>query len=216
MKKIPFDEDFFCKDNERSFYWAGVIAADGNIKICNRKYKNIVHRYSVNLSLIEKDMIEQFLADIKCVGRKIQDISYKKENGVGHLYVIDLSSQQMFNDLHRFGITPKKSLTLEMPEWLESHPLVNHFIRGYFDGDGTIFVNNNNKNLSFAGTENFLNKIHNIIKDKAEITTKGKVRPHSNIYVVTYAGNKLVPKVGDFLYKDATIWLERKRVKIMA
>lgn len=28
-EKIPFNESFFSKDNELSFYWAGMLAADG-------------------------------------------------------------------------------------------------------------------------------------------------------------------------------------------
>ncbi len=29
MKKIAFNENYFKSENERSFYWAGLLAADG-------------------------------------------------------------------------------------------------------------------------------------------------------------------------------------------
>lgn len=222
MKRIPFKEDFFSYDNEKSFYWAGMLAADGNLRDEMRKVSKTSssHQKNVSLSLIEKEMIESFLSDLECVGRKITEKHYTTQKGSGTLYKIDLASFRMFDDLHRFGLTERKSLTLEMPEWLKTHPLNNHFIRGYFDGDGCITKCKSktvySKQLEFYGTESFLNAVHEIIKANVDSPIKSKVNHHSMIYSVRYTGNILVPKVGDFLYKDATIWLERKRAKIIA
>lgn len=224
MKRVPFKEDFFRNDNEKSFYWAGLLAADGTLRNTmvnvSKKYKS--HQKRIILTLIEKDMIEAFLFDLDCVGRKINERKYNTQNGIKSIYKIDISSHKMFDDLYRFGLTERKSLTLEMPNWLKEHPLVHHFIRGYFDGDGCITLsksgNNLSKQLGFYGTENFLNSTHEIIKKNVASVIKSNVRRHgkSKIYVVYYSGNVLVPKVGDFLYKDATRWLERKKAKITA
>jgi intein/homing endonuclease len=218
MKKVPFEEKFFSNDDEKSFYWAGMLAADGSLK--NKMVKvsktSQSHVKGVSLSLIEKDMIEKFLSDLKCAGRKITEKHYTTQNGNKILYKIDLSSHKMFDDLHRFGLTTNKSLTLNMPDWLKIHPLNNHFIRGYFDGDGCITLSGKSKQLEFAGTENMLNSIHEVIKSNIEATIRSKVLRHDNSYHVRYTGNILVPKIGDFLYKNATVWLERKREKIIA
>lgn len=200
------------------------MAADGCLRDFMKKVSKTSYSHTrlVALSLIEKDMIETFMSDIECVGRKISERHYMTQKGPATLYKIELISSQMFNDLHRFGLSERKSLTLEMPEWLNSHPLNSHFIRGYFDGDGCITFTKHGdklyKHLGFYGTENFLNSIHEIIKENVDPTIKPKVRRHgkSKIYTVQYTGNTLAHKVGAFLYKDATVWLERKRAKIIA
>ena len=45
----------------------------------------------------------------------------------------------MFNDLIKQGCVPNKSLILTFPNKHQvPENLINHFIRGYFDGDGSI------------------------------------------------------------------------------
>lgn len=222
MKKIPFDEDFFSRDNEQSFYWAGLLAADGNLRDEWTHFKNgsSSHRKAISLGLIEKDMIELFLENLNCKGRKIEERWYKTQTGENCIYTIKLSSSKMFKDLARFGLKPKKSLVLKMPRWLQKHPLVHHFIRGYFDGDGSVSQRKGSKYLHWVGTKSFLSSVNKIIKKNIDQHTRATVRPHSekqaHIFVLSYTGNNLVKKVSEYLYKDATIWLERKHTKIMA
>ncbi len=45
----------------------------------------------------------------------------------------------MFEDLCKHGCVPNKSLILEFPKTVPSD-LIHHFIRGYFDGDGSVFI----------------------------------------------------------------------------
>lgn len=47
----------------------------------------------------------------------------------------------MFGDLSKHGCVPNKSLILKFPTTLPNE-LVNDFIRGYFDGDGSVYINN--------------------------------------------------------------------------
>lgn len=56
---------------------------------------------------------------------------------------ITFNSIKMAQDLNRVGITNKKSLTLKPP--LIDEQFFLPFILGYFDGDGSIFQFNNNK-----------------------------------------------------------------------
>jgi hypothetical protein len=46
-----------------------------------------------------------------------------------------ITSRKMCADLLRFNITERKTFTYTFPEWLKTHPLKHHFIRGYNDGD---------------------------------------------------------------------------------
>ena len=55
-----------------------------------------------------------------------------------------LNSPHLVETLISYGCTPRKSLTLKFPDFniFKSQSLINHFIRGYFDGDGSVFISN--------------------------------------------------------------------------
>src|SRR5690606_8445162 len=57
---------------------------------------------------------------------------------------LNLNSKKMYNDLLDKGITPRKSLTLKPPKNVPKD-LVRHWIRGYFDGDGSVHIYNDKR-----------------------------------------------------------------------
>ena len=50
-----------------------------------------------------------------------------------------LSSKHMCESLEKYGLTQNKTFTITFPNFL-NEKLIPHFIRGYFDGDGTTSV----------------------------------------------------------------------------
>ena len=81
----------------------------------------------------------------------------------------------MYNDLIKQGCVPRKSLILTFPNTNQvPENLINHFIRGYFDGDGSIsygirerYSVRKKQNLKriavkadFVGTKEMLNEIN--------------------------------------------------------
>lgn len=220
MKKIPFNENYFDLDNEKSFYWAGLLAADGSLidRVCTFKNGSKSHIKEVNLWSIEKVLIEGLYRDLGCVGRKIGEHHYQTLRGPSCVYGLSLKSHIMFDSLSRFGLFPRKSQTLQMPAWLEQHPLVSHFVRGYFDGGASVYFqtvkNVANKYIEFRGTTDFLESINRVIKTNIDQQTRAEVHIHSGTGSLKYSGNILVMKVADFMYKDSTIFLERKYNKL--
>jgi hypothetical protein len=67
------------------------------------------------------------------------------------------------------GGTENKSLTLEFPEVPKEY--LPDFIRGYFDGDGSIMrLKNNRVNSAFTcGSKKFLIKLHQALKENAGV-----------------------------------------------
>lgn len=56
----------------------------------------------------------------------------------------------MMGDLISNGCVPKKSLILKFPEEdIVSKELQSHFIRGYFDGDGSLLHSKTSKKISW-------------------------------------------------------------------
>jgi len=76
--------------------------------------------------------------------------------------------------LIKLGCVPNKSLILKFPslDIFSNKSLIYPFIRGYFDGDGSIFESKNNFYISISGNNDFLQGLNliiparNIIKDQ--------------------------------------------------
>jgi len=202
-QKYTCDHEFFSRDNEFSFYWAGFIAADGGIE------KN---RLKIELAIKDINHLEKFKTLTQTTAPII--IIERTENRPQFNYTqhtscqIRISSTQIIKDIKRFNIVPNKSLTYDIPNWLIIHPLFNHFLRGLIDGDGHCSGKNNTSNINIAGSiaatakltkvcELYLDHFQYIIRDET-------------LGIISCRNLKDNSKIINFLLKDATIWLDRK------
>lgn len=219
------DHDFFSRDNEHSFYAAGFICADGSIN--HKLYKGHISskKVAIGLSIKDRDFLSKLMITMG-VETPIHDYEVKTTNPKWNntwKSEVQITSERMVDDLIRFGATPRKSLTLEFPEWMIDHPLRHHFIRGYNCGDGSFYsAVSKNKTVkqvffSLRGTVQFLTTVRSIFeKDIGLEPRTTPIRVADGIGVLQYGGNALVKKIAEYLYKDQTICLERKRIAAFA
>ncbi len=217
------DHDFFSRENEETFYTAGFIAADGCVK--ERKNSSDNLRYEVQISLAKKD--EDHVKIIKNLLKSETPIyNFLIKNSLRNSKWNDswcsqltITSKQMVKDLEKFNIVPRKTHIYKFPEWLIDHPYVNHYMRGYNDGDGSFFIGRLNENsavkqiyFSLRGTVDFLTSYRSILENKCDLETRNDtIRKNCGIGILEYGGNSILSKITQFLYKDATIFLPRKR-----
>lgn len=205
------DKYFRIIDNEHKAYWLGLLYADGYVG--NEKFNNIV----ISLTISDMYILEEFAKDIEFTG----DIRIDKNaggfsNGTAKA-VLNFSSIEMAKDLRRIGLYPGKSQTMtSIPDIPEE--LVPHFIRGYFDGDGSIhttkyYENNNGRKryrkrnvFSMIGTADFLANVKKYIPVKL---TKQRCKSENMEYLVCNVDSRLLC-IYDYLYSNATIFLTRK------
>lgn len=112
--------------------------------------------------------------------------------------------------LEKHGCMQNKTFKITFPEWLDPK-LYPHFIRGYYDGDGGVYVTYKKRRgalFRICGTLDLLNVIKDILKE--ETNANSNVHQVGNIYRINSAGSVQVERILDWLYKDATIWLDRK------
>ncbi len=102
------------------------------------------------------------------------------------------------------GITPNKSLDVKFPYVPDMY--LNHFIRGYFDGDGNIY--SRGYLVSFVGGSlDFMAALENHLKAQGfdvYLTKKGK---HIRLYM---SGRKNIKEFYDWIYHDKGLYLKRK------
>jgi hypothetical protein len=215
MRKHKLNENFFDEiDSEEKAYFLGFLYADG----CN-----LLHRNRISLSIHEKDYeILKKLNDliyekntIKITKNDINKITHfingKSVRFTGNTASLIINSKHISSLLNNIGMTPKKSLTLKFPEWLNPM-LYNHFIRGYFDGDGSI-MKMTNKNISFrvkiASSEFFCRTLKDIIQSNLNIKIGGEFIQNKMSTIKT-SGIYSTKILCDWLYKDSKIHMNRK------
>jgi hypothetical protein len=182
--------------------------ADGN------NYVRFPHSYEVSIKLLASDKI--ILEKFRDLLSPNTEIKIVKDNSTPNLHYKFKISEQ----LSILGCIPNKSLILTfLNENIVPTNLINHFVRGYSDGDGSICSKKPTKtgyvNYAWAiiSTNNFCDNISNLLQQKLNVhSTKYLSRPKINKITTTLSvgGNLQVKKVLDWLYQDATVYLPRK------
>jgi hypothetical protein len=196
-------------DNENKAYWLGFLLADGCIGLsCGT-------RRSIRMFLSNKDenSIYDFSKDIEYKGKLRFD---KVKNQTG----ICFNSQKFADHLISKGYIDWKNGN---PRILDHIPcnIFNHFVRGFFDGDGCITFRqrtdrpSKSYTITFAADHNHfdcLDKLESCISEYAGISKNGPKR-RSTGTVIVWTGNRQVSCLGKWLYDNASIFMDRKKEK---
>lgn len=205
--KYSFDENYFEKINSfDKAYWLGFIAADGYITK-STKGQNIL-----GINLGEKEPLEKFKFWINS-NHPIN--LYKSTNPyndtISNVFRIILISNKTVNDIEKLGIVERKSLILKFPINI-SKEYISHYIRGYFDGDGSIYETRNRYYCEIVGTENFLKEMSNQLLD-ANIIQFVEKCSSSSIWRLRFSSSQIL-KLYNYMYKDCKdLYLSRKKKK---
>lgn len=198
---------------EEQAYTLGFLMADGY---------NTGAQVGIRLKECDRDIVEKMK---NCFSKQIK-LQYD-----GYSYSFVISSTIICNNLANLGVVKDKTHhEITIPN-LNSN-LIRHFIRGYFDGDGTVFICNTNGGIlkcNFCSpTLGILEQIREILLSEGIWCTidcekrKGKTYIMNNQYpcVATMDMYRLfirrksaIEKLFHYLYDDATIYLSRKYEK---
>jgi hypothetical protein len=191
------DETVFDQLTPESLYWIGLLFADGHIE------KN---EFSVSLTLSNKDYehLEKFKRFLKS-NRKIT-----KDHG--DCSRVRVNSKKLWSRLKELGFTHNKS-EVEKPHSLLKNS--KDFWRGVVDGDGGVYNYEYMQQMALCGTLEtifdfaiFCNSYAGVI-DKYPSPSDKKGYAKNKLFQISYY-SKDCKKVLDLLYKDATVYLERK------
>lgn len=187
-------------DTEEKAYWLGFIFADGYVS------KNT--EFELSLSLKDFSHLEKFKKFLDYKGRIHVD------NKLGRCR-LQFGDPQIVNSLKEKGCVNKKSLILEFPTE-DSVPLslTSHFIRGYFDGDGSISGGGKAIVVSIIGTFQFLNRIHYFTNLESFRLIKRDKRDIPLVFQTELCGDN-ARKFCNYIYKDSTIYLQRKHIRYL-
>jgi predicted transcriptional regulator len=193
------NSDFFDKiDTEEKAYWLGFLLADGNLHK-NRRYIRI------DLCTSDKEHLKKF-ANI--FNQKVIDRIRTRKNKICYESYVNFSNIYVWESLYNVGLRPNKTL-VPNENIFEKIPiyLINHFIRGNFDGDGCAF--RNLKSIMFCGDYFYIEKLSNFFHINLNIEKK-KIYYRKNYALIIYAIKEAII-IRDYMYHNSSIYLERKK-----
>lgn len=216
-RKYFFREDMFSViDTDEKAYWLGFLYADGYV--CHSE------KHSIEITLKDSDRdhllkFADFVGTDSPVAEKLVEINGK----VITVYRIAIHSKQMAIDLKNHGCMQAKSMILKFPDFL-SDKLLSHFVRGYFDGDGCLSISYTQRKLSnepykalhfgAVGNYDFLEAYESHLHSIG--INKTKFQPTGQAFQSQHGGNLQAKIFFDYIYKDATVLLQRKYDKFTA
>lgn len=208
-KKYKLDDSVFdIVDTEEKAYWLGFLMADGY----NHENKSCV---VLRLQDCDCEILEKFKSFLK-TDAPIYHLSRTTKKGLIKTYCeLNICSTKFSESLSKLGCIQGKTYTLEFPDIDEC--LLNHFIRGYFDGDGCISITKRKDRkcmqyqLNFVGKESVVLKIQDIICKNTNVkVTKLRVRSGNFAKVISWNGKNVCKSILDYIYSNSTIYLKRK------
>lgn len=190
------NENYFEKiEDERRAYWLGFLAADGCIM-------NTPGRRFLSIELSQKD--EVHLLKLKDDLEYSGPLHYKKPRKCGGPSVcLKVCSPKIVDNLIKNGVVERKSLVLEPPLFLEKD-LVRHWIRGLFDGDGSVSHSKDGYvRGEFFGTENVMKFVVENVPGTKTVSKKKNCNGFSHCFLAN-------EKMYNYLYLGSGIYLSRK------
>lgn len=209
-RKHTLDLNVFEKINtEHKAYFLGLMYADGNVHISKKGYQ-------FHLTLHVKDilLVNAFKSFLKA---SISPYYHAVRNHIG-LFV---NSKKICYDLIKLGCTERKSLTLQFPNFkIIPKYLMGHFLRGYFDGDGSVTFTQKNARIEarIISSLSFCEGYMQVLSDHFDISkfyfyeNKIKLSVMGLPYTTVGIGNfHDISNFYKLLYKGATVFLPRKK-----
>jgi len=206
-RRYEVNHDYFnVIDTQEKAYWLGFLYADGYIR--ERKSGN-----SLELKLSVKDY-EHLLLFRECVGSNhlIKESQNKvKYNGgvsISNMVHLAMYSTSLVESIKKQGFHSRKTFTIEKPD-IEKK-LIPHFIRGYFDGDGSFSFNPDNHSIKtqiVTASDEFKKFIIDELEDN-DITIK--LYSQIKLQIQNKMDNN---KFYHYIYDEAKIYLKRKKEK---
>ena len=212
QRKYKINDNYFSISNQTSdsCYILGLLASDG----CVASKQNQVY---IELQRCDRELLEKINVKISNE-RPIKDyINHSKNYENSKLYFF---SSQIKEDLSQYNIVPNK--THQNEDFLENvqEQYIFDFIRGFFDGDGSIKWTNGSITWQIDSSslktlehiQSFLEQ-YNIFTKVVEHTEETPTRNRNIPLYRIYCYNKEnCSKLYSFLYKEntETLYLERK------
>ena len=206
-RRFFVDENYFDEiDSEEKAYWLGFIYADGYIR--ERKTGNSLEIKLAVKYIKHLELFREHLKSTHKITEGVNKVKYKGGISQSKICCIAIYSSKIVESIKKQGVHSQKTFSITKPNIEEK--LMNHFLRGYFDGDGSFSFNSSKyiiKTQIVSASDDFQNFIIEELK-------KNQININLYSQIKLQIQNKIDNlKFYDYIYKNATIYLARKKDK---
>ncbi|PIR85572.1 hypothetical protein COU14_03560 [Candidatus Kaiserbacteria bacterium CG10_big_fil_rev_8_21_14_0_10_44_10] len=208
QKKV--NQNFFKEWTSEMAYVLGFFAADGNM-VKSARGGHYFAFYGADREILVK------MQEVMESNHKLS----KRSSSTGSVYRFQVGSKLMYEDLLGLGFSGNKASRMTAPT--VPHHLIGDFVRGYFDGDGNVWVGTiNNKRatptrviqVSFtSGSRAFLIGLHLLLR---QVGIKGGCiysSKSANFSRLQLSVNDAL-KLAEIMYNDGPkLFLKRKKLR---
>jgi hypothetical protein len=197
------DRGFFRTWTAEMAYVLGVLFSDGCMSVSPRGYRQ------VSITQKEPELLRKCLQLMEC-DAPLKWAEQGRESGI---HRFNINDQQVCGDLVALGMHPRKSRTIQFPA--VPSMFVRHFIRGCWDGDGSVFKSGKTWGASYiSGSLALITGIHEalVVRGMPRRTIHRHRSAHA--YTMRWTGTSCA-MLFSILYFGApeTCYLARKYVK---
>lgn len=199
-------EDYFDNiDTEEKAYFLGLLISDGNVFTDGTGRQ---HSISITLDSGDEYILNRFREALGANTSVTRD-------GRG-CSQIAIRSNKIAKALEKYGVVPRKSYITYLPLNI-SNEMFPHLIRGIFDGDGSIQAHQHKTRflhaISFCGSHKLMQDIVDYIQKRLTLMGSINVYDYKDRELSDFKLQRVqdIYTFGEWMYKDATIFLKRKR-----
>ena len=202
VRKYGVNDDYFDNESSNMAYILGFLAADGTVT------KN-GNRIKIGLSSVDRKFLELIKEEL---GAESNIFDYETSNGY-MVSELSFTSQKIKQKLTEYNIIPGKTETFTFPTNLSKKYWID-FIRGYFDGDGSVGTAGpsairwqicSHRPQVLETIVEFLFEEYGIPKVSVQKNEHG----NSFLYRIQYSNNS-TRKIFQILYTPNSLYLPRK------
>jgi len=214
VEKRYVNENFFDEWSPEMAYVLGLLATDGTIHINKPRGANAKVRALKGFSFAQKEIeLPKKIIQLMDSNAKIIFRPERKYGDVtsGAVYYFTVNNDRLFDRLVKLGLLERKSLVIRFPEVPIHH--VRHFIRGCWDGDGSIGKHSENSYQArfFGGSKVFIEGMLAELERAGFPSRRIYSRNDGRFFWFSYVG-EIVGKLYRYLYEDvpSSMRYERK------
>lgn len=209
-RKYSCNDAYFKHQNKDMAYILGLLASDGSVSV----KENLI---AIQLLDKDKEILEKIKKETE-VSRPLEEYIRKE---TGHKIISFRNWSKIWKqDLAHFGIVPKKTFKLQPPIFLDPKFKID-YIRGYFDGDGSVY-SLNKKNRVFieitGASKPLIDWIHEtLVNDYHIIVNKPITETLSNgtiMYKIKIGNKNEILKLYNLFYNKTNFYISRKKEKM--
>lgn len=198
-------------DTEAKAYWLGFFSADGNVMVGHRDVMRM------ELSVRDESHLQAFALALEST-HPVSRLERHRKGKLLRTVRLQINTPILVAGLRQHGVFPARTKTdsLRWPATVP-RPLLPHYLRGYFDGNGCWHVVPENiRQVSFmlAGNQHFLQGCKEYLQATCQAGNPTVRKTRDKVHDLRFGGIYQCRRLYHLVYDDAHIYLARKKAKV--